>query len=299
MTIGTVSGITIAPDHRLVQVTSDCYLDSMVRLNLGSEEALRNHEAPVPPDLRVQLATTGITGVKFLLVDFFTNPDDPPPLDFDAPQGYLPSAPSTLKSLEDGFYTLANALPQTLNAITSLAETLERQVDAVDLTTIQAKALDLVTHVDDLVVSANGKLAQVDMPQLAKLLAEDLTALKEAIWKADKLLDQMESAEGPLRRIAADVTTLTERANDLLASTQAAINDSDLPGTTETLRGTIESYGTLANGGQRMFDETEETMVLLRETLAAVQSLAATIERQPGVFLQGRLPDSPRPKIQR
>lgn len=109
----------------------------------------------------------------------------------------------------------------------------------------------------------------------------------------------MESAEGPLRRIAADVTTLTGRANDLLASTQEAIDDSDLPGTTKTLRGTIESYGTLADGGQRMFDETEETMVLLRETLAAVQSLAATIERQPGVFLQGRLPDSPRPKIQR
>ena len=188
VTIGTVSGITIAPDHRLVQVTSECYVDSMVRLNLGSEEELKNYEAPVPPDLRVQLATTGITGVKFLLVDFFTDPDDPPPLEFDTPPGYLPSAPSTLKSLEDGFYTMANALPQTLDAITSLAGTLERQVDAVDLTTIQAKALDLVTHVDDLVVNANGKLVQVDMPELTKLLALSQVRTQAIIWLVHRRL---------------------------------------------------------------------------------------------------------------
>ena len=63
VTVGDVSDITIAPDHRHVQVTSDIYVDALRRLGIGRARA--------PPKggsstrcLRMQLVSAGITGVS-------------------------------------------------------------------------------------------------------------------------------------------------------------------------------------------------------------------------------------------
>src|SRR5689334_7389258 len=63
--IGTVSDITIAPDHRHVQVTSDIYIDALTRLGLYIPKR-NNGEVFIDPNMRVQLAAAGITGVRFL-----------------------------------------------------------------------------------------------------------------------------------------------------------------------------------------------------------------------------------------
>src|SRR5262249_26043459 len=65
VTVGTVADITIAPDHRHVQVTSDIYVDALARLGLGNR-APRQGEEFVNPLLRIQLVSAGITGVRFL-----------------------------------------------------------------------------------------------------------------------------------------------------------------------------------------------------------------------------------------
>src|SRR6185369_17506218 len=53
VTVGTVADITIAPDHRHVQVTSDIYVDAIKRLGLG-DHAPRKGEEFINPLLRVQ-----------------------------------------------------------------------------------------------------------------------------------------------------------------------------------------------------------------------------------------------------
>jgi paraquat-inducible protein B len=66
----------------------------------------------MPENLRVQLVAAGITGVRFLEVDFFDPERYPlPPLPFKPPWNYLPSAPSTLRSLEQAALEFANRLP--------------------------------------------------------------------------------------------------------------------------------------------------------------------------------------------
>src|SRR5439155_24240345 len=70
VTIGTVSDITIAPDHRHVQVTSDIYLDALAHLGLRVPKKNTGEEF-IDPNLRVQLVSAGITGVRFLQTDFF------------------------------------------------------------------------------------------------------------------------------------------------------------------------------------------------------------------------------------
>ena len=109
VTIGTVADITLAPDRRNVQVTSDIYVDAMKRLGLAIP---KQGEQSMDPNLRVQLVSAGITGVRFLQSDFFDPRRYPPPaLSFEPPWNYMPSAPSTLKSLEDAAVELVDKLP--------------------------------------------------------------------------------------------------------------------------------------------------------------------------------------------
>src|SRR5205807_1515549 len=134
VTVGTVAEITIAPDRRHVQVTSNIYVDALVRLGLRTR-APRSGEEFIDPRLRVQLASAGITGVRFIQTDFF-DPEryPPPPLPFEPPWNYVPSARSTLKNAEAAGVSDAQeelqaglvALREALESVRTLADSLER-----------------------------------------------------------------------------------------------------------------------------------------------------------------------------
>jgi len=131
VTVGTVADITIAPDHRLVQVTSDIYLDALVRLGL-LKAAPKAGEQFIDPHLRVQLVAAGITGVRFLQTDFFDESRYPPPiLPFPPPWNYVPSAPSTLKSLEEAAVDILNRLPAVESGIVDAAADLRKTLASV------------------------------------------------------------------------------------------------------------------------------------------------------------------------
>jgi phospholipid/cholesterol/gamma-HCH transport system substrate-binding protein len=168
VTVGTVANITIAPDHRHVQVTSDVYVDAVRSLGISDGAPDPKSGQPfMPSDLRVQLAAAGITGVRFLEVDFF-DPEryPPPPLPFTPPWNYIPSAPSTLRSLEQAALEFANRLPVLGEQATSaLAE--------------GRKTLGSVRHLSDELQGDDGRLTRL----LARLdsTAESLeTAVHEA-----------------------------------------------------------------------------------------------------------------------
>jgi phospholipid/cholesterol/gamma-HCH transport system substrate-binding protein len=92
-----------------VQVTSDMYVDAVTRLGLAVP---KKGAQSIDPSLRVQLVSAGITGVRFLQTDFFDPQRYPPPtLPFAPPWNYIPSAQSTLKSLEDAAVELTDKLP--------------------------------------------------------------------------------------------------------------------------------------------------------------------------------------------
>ena len=81
------------------------FTNELQRLGLSVDSTMN-------PEARIQLASAGITGVKFLQVDFFDPIRSPYlALPFPAEDNYIPSVPSTLKGLEAALNEFLDKLP--------------------------------------------------------------------------------------------------------------------------------------------------------------------------------------------
>jgi len=136
VSVGTVSEITIAPDLRHVKVTSQVYEDVLQRLGLAGRGPVLQEMEETGTPLRIQVASAGITGVKFLLVDYFDPKRFPvAQLPFDPGPDYMPSTPSTLKSIEEAVVEVGMKLPlltiqasETLERLTGVVENFEQTI---------------------------------------------------------------------------------------------------------------------------------------------------------------------------
>jgi phospholipid/cholesterol/gamma-HCH transport system substrate-binding protein len=233
VTVGTVGDITIAPDHRRVQVTADLYVDALVRLGLTAR-APESAEEFIAPSLRVQLASVGITGVRFIQADFFDPERYPPPhLPFKPPWNYVPSVPSTLKNVEEAAVEILNRLPlladrandalvdvkKTLGSIDHLALELgaengpfdgalralraaatraERALGEAKLGATAASVRDSAVSVRDTAASVGHAAAGVS--DTREELQASLVALREALDAVRTLADSLERDPSVLLR---------------------------------------------------------------------------------------------------
>ena len=226
VTVGTVSDITIAPDHRHVQVSSNMYVDALVRLGLRTR-APQSGEEFIDPRLRVQLASAGITGVRFIQTDFFDAERYPPPrLPFEPPWNYVPSAPSTLKNVEEAAIEIMNRLPlladrakdtltdirKTLASIDRLAadlgaedgsfnralQELRAAATRVDRALDEAKLGATTASVRDSAASIGQAAAGVS--DAREELQTGLVALREALESVRSLADSLERDPSVLLR---------------------------------------------------------------------------------------------------
>jgi len=219
VTVGTVADITIAPDHRHVQVTSDIYVDAIQRLGLG-EGAPRRGEEFMNPLLRVQLVAAGITGVRFIQTDFFHPQRFPrPTLPFEPPWNYVPSAPSTLKSVGDTATDVLNRLPALEERISETLGTMNTALGSVDR---------FVSGLQD----ENGSFDRL-LVQLRATTRGLGTTVEEA-----KLADTTTA----VRTAAANVSAAANGFDEIREDLQASLG---------TLRETLDSFRSVADSLER------------------------------------------------
>jgi phospholipid/cholesterol/gamma-HCH transport system substrate-binding protein len=226
VTLGTVSDITIAPDHRHVQVTSEIYIDAVARLGLRTR-APKSGEEFMDPNLRVQLVSAGITGVRFLQTDFFSPSRYPPPhLPFEPPWNYVPSTPSTLKNVEEAAVEILDRFPaveeividtagdlrKTLASIEALAATLNAKDGAFNTLLVQLRsaATRVQSALDDAKLGAttaslrdtSGSVGQAvaNVSDVRDELRASLVALREALESVRTLADSLERDPSTLIR---------------------------------------------------------------------------------------------------
>ncbi len=226
VTVGTVGDITIAPDHRHVQVTSEIYVDAMARLGLG-DRAPQQGEEFISPLLRMQLVSAGITGVRFLQTDYFHPQRFPKPaLPFEPPWNYIPSAPSTLKSVGDTATDILNRLPELETRIVDTLATMNTTLGSVDrfvtglgnengsfdrlLVQLRATTIHLGAQVDDAkladttsavrTAAGNVSSAATSFGELREDMQASLAALRETLDSVRTVADSLERDPSVLLR---------------------------------------------------------------------------------------------------
>lgn len=251
--IGNVSAIEIAPDHRMVDVVSELNTEEVKRM--GLTEAGRDKFA-VPPDLRTQLGSQGITGVKFVAIDFFDVASNPSPtLPFAVPvDHYIPAAPSMMKNLEDTITKAMDRLPDMVDAVVMIMARVDRLAAKLEEQDLSGKLAATLGHADAVMSSLQSTLERIDRHDLGGKAATTITDIDVAVNKMNKVLDRLDSQTG------------------LLASAQRA----------------TDAVGDLGRAGRGTQMDLGAALRDVSEAAEAIRSLVEAIESDPDMLLKGR-----------
>jgi phospholipid/cholesterol/gamma-HCH transport system substrate-binding protein len=257
VTIGHVSAIEVAPDHRHVDVVVELDVSDIKRLGL-TESGQHGKNEPrfaIPPDLRAQLGSQGITGVKFVAIDFVDPKTNPPlPLTFAPPENHIPAATSMLKNLEDTITKAAEKLPELVDAVVAIASRIDRMVAQLEKDQVSEKTASALTHADEVLTSLGVTVKRIEQSGLADKTASTIEDIRVAVSKMNKVLDRIDGEAG------------------LVASAQKATD-------------AFGAAGKSAGGSAR---ELDATMREIREAAEAIRTLAEVLERDPDMLVKGR-----------
>jgi phospholipid/cholesterol/gamma-HCH transport system substrate-binding protein len=254
VTIGSVSVITIAPDHRRVAITCQLGVDDLKGLGLASAGSAKTRMA-VPPDLRVQLDSSGLTGVMFISIDFFPVEDNPVlPLPFPVPENYIPSARSTIKNLEDSVVHAVDRFPEVADQIVTLLAKISALLEDVTAEHIADKAGATLGHVDALLAEVRRVIERADVEKLSHEAQATLVQLQATVAHVDGLIERLQGKKG------------------LIASVERAST----------------AVGDVAHGATGLGENLEDTLRNVQEAAAAVQRLGDALDRDSDMLLKGR-----------
>ncbi len=217
VTIGSVTDIEIAPDGRHVEVTMEIEKPVLPKLGIADVYTAQAQGRDfVPPGLRVQLVTAGITGVKFLQVDFFDPKKYPAPeLPFPVPPSYFPSAPSTLKSLEE-------SVMETLEKLPELSDTATRMLAEAQVTLMSLR------EVIETLGASNGPLVSVlhSVEQSSANLSQAVenARLGETTKSVREAASSVGSAAQTMNGAAKDIRGLTDELQEDLVTLRRTLD---------------------------------------------------------------------------
>lgn len=282
VTIGKVDDISTAPDRRHVEVTCKLYTDSLLRLGLRD---LANSPQPfvdpfMPPEMRMQLVSSPLTGLTSINVDFFDLEHHPlPKYEFTVPWNTVPSERSMYKSVESGIMAVMESLPPLAASATKLATTMDRAIGDFSLGEVSMRARSLLDALE-------GAVREVAESRLVERSSEMVARGEEAFAGIRDAAADLRRGDGPVHRVA-------DRLDALGARLEQVIDSSDVDRALAAVRQAGDGVSQAAAEGARLAIDARADLALLRETLHAVRNLASLLERDPGALLHGKTTPPP------
>jgi phospholipid/cholesterol/gamma-HCH transport system substrate-binding protein len=259
VTVGRVAAIDIAENLRHVQVTSELSVEQVGRLKLG-DPGKSNSAFTVHPDMRVQLAQTGITGVKFILIDFFDSANNPVvPLPFKPPPNYIPTAASTMKNLEDSVVRTANRFPEIADDAAKAVAQMRVVIQQIEDGQLPSRAGETLAHADTALDELSTQLKAMNTGQLSSEAEKNLKEFNAILVRTGGLLARLESEQGLLHN--------AERSADAI--------------------------GEVARGASALGPELELTLREIRAAARSIKHFVDALERDPDMLLKGRAKRAP------
>ncbi|HEU0034536.1 MAG TPA: MlaD family protein [Kofleriaceae bacterium] len=243
--VGQVGAITVAPDLKHVDVALQ--LDVAAARKLGLDGAVL--------DLRTRLGTQGITGVKYVDIDFASPELGPPaPLGFAPAERYIPSRPSLMKGIESKLELAGRRLPELLDHTVAALDKLEQVLDDVHRSDLPARVAGVLDETTRGVAELRGLVRSFDRAQLPARTAASLARVDAAVDKLDGVLAQLGGKTG------------------LVASAHRA----------------TDAFGDLGRSTLGSTTELERTLRDLDEAAHAIRDFMDQLEREPDMLVKGR-----------
>lgn len=248
--VGRVAAIGIAPDQRHVRVTSELTVPDLQRYNLGGagESMLAVH-----PDLRAQLAQTGLTGVKFILIDYFDEAPDPD-LPFQVEGNVIPAVPSTLKGLESSMTKTADQVPEIAGELHETLTRVNALLDELTRASLPQRTAEVLAQASSAMKTFEHEAQALHAEQLSRSVRQSLTAFDSTTGRVDRVLDRL------------------EREGGLLANAER----------------TLGLVGEMARGSSSLGPELEGTLRDVRSAARSLRRFSDELERDPDMLLKGR-----------
>jgi paraquat-inducible protein B len=197
--IGSVSDIQVAPDHRHVDVVEELSVNEIRRMGLteGGSNFIGQPRFKVPSDLRAQLGTQGITGVRYILIDFFNEESNPvPELPFEVPRNYIPAASSLMKDLEDTLVKTLERLPTLEGSLEAILVRVDAILADFQNNKLSDRASDTLARVNTVLADMRGVVQQIAASRLPEKGARAMDDADVAATKLNQILDRIDGPNG-------------------------------------------------------------------------------------------------------
>lgn len=235
VTIGTVSAIEVAPDRRHVEVKYELRVPVIERLGLASGKGGAT-KLQTPDGLRAQLGSAGLSGLKYILIDYFSERNQPrTALGFKLPKNHIPGQPSTMKNLEDSvvraveqFPVLAEEILRVLGRVNAILADIQDQK-------VPERAIGTLNNVDDTLKLLQKKMGGVDTDGLStnakKLLAnldETATQTQAALLSVQRASDSVGDIASSSRNLGPDLSQTLREVSEAATTLQELLHTLEL-----------------------------------------------------------------------
>ncbi len=256
VSIGSVSQIDLAGDKRHVAVTYALGVKVLHALGLAVEELEgKKTKLVIPNDLRAQLASSGITGVKFVQLDFFDVASNPPPdLPFEVGENSIPAAASIMKSLEGSIVQAVDRFPELASQLVLVITQVNSLFANVQASDLMNKLADTISLVNKVLTQLSASLAVLDVPRLSGDIQQTLKNVNLALSSINSVVTKAGSEKGLLM----------------------------------SLQNTSDSVGGMAKNANHVGPAIEEALRDVQGAAQSVQRLADALDVDPDMLIKGR-----------
>jgi ABC-type transporter Mla subunit MlaD len=249
--LGIVSGIHVAPDYRHVEVEMQLERNELRRAGHRESEP----DAPPPADLRAQLGSQGIIGVKFVVIDYFEPKHNPPPeLSFPPGPHYIPAAVSTLRNLEQSVVLALEQFPELGAQMSGLLNRTDRLMVGFEEADMPVRVRTSLDELDRTLRAVQRMLAHADLGGVSSKAQATLDGMSKTLAELDRLFARLQREKG------------------LLAQAER----------------TTQLFGDVAQGGTSLEAEVGALVEQVSEATESFRRLANAVERDPDMLIKGR-----------
>lgn len=235
--VGTVCGISFVQDHYSFETEEDrARYGTLVMVEMQVQQATEgtpgvdvervedNLVRLIKQGARLRLTSMGLTGTSFMELDFLDASRYPPLVPSWEPDTlYVPSAPSTIKSLTSAAERIAAKLEnvdveKVVRDLDALLVSMEGKLDEIQFQSVEKGLNDLITEVRETNAQVRGIITEAELGEMAKSAMHTLEQVDTTILMVERTVAAGRQGFGTtmddLRIAAGNLRDLTETMRD-------------------------------------------------------------------------------------